>query len=93
MHDNAARRRDNGIQRQSINERRVEGRQLKTAVAGADWVPGEIRTETNALSITKCRWNKPYAELFLAMFTAMLMIGGKCSCLRVKSAHLVWHLP
>ncbi len=34
-----------------------------------------------------------YRALFLAMFMLMLMIGGKCSYLRAKLAHLVGHLP
>jgi len=34
-----------------------------------------------------------YRALFLAMFMLMLIIGGKCSYLRAKLAHLVGHLP
>jgi hypothetical protein len=34
-----------------------------------------------------------YRALFLAMSMLMLTIGGKCSYLRAKLAHLVGHLP
>jgi hypothetical protein len=34
-----------------------------------------------------------YRALFLARFMLMLMVGGKCSCLRSKLAHMVGHLP
>src|SRR6266542_7098203 len=34
-----------------------------------------------------------YRALFLAMFMLMLTIGGKCSYLRAKLAHLAGHLP